>query len=288
MMFRRILATCALVTALAVTLGAVAGCSDESPATGTLVVQLTDAPFPYDMIALAKIAVDGVEVHVKAQDETQSGFQVLSEVPAGQAAPEYSLLDLSNGQTALLGVAELPVGEIDQMRLIVSSASVVLTDMRTFDLNVPSGSSSGLKVFFDPPIRVEGGQERSVLLDVDVSRSFSSIPASPTQVGEIVEFKFHPEMRVAVMQDTGTLSGRVASSTGDTPIAKATVSLWENGAAITSTATDDNGEWKMLGIEPGTKIVRAEALGFTAEQTTATAIAGTAVTGVDFALNSAP
>lgn len=279
----RILVTCTLVVALAVTLGAVGGCSDEPSATGTLVIQLTDAPFPYDMIAIADLGVDGVEVHVRAMDGGQSGFHVLSD-----SSQVFSLLDLSNGVTAFLGEVELPVGEIDQLRLLVSSASVGLLDQRTFDLNVPSGESSGLKVFFDPPIHVVANEETNVLIDVDASQSFRSIPASPARVDEITGFQFHPVLRVSVTDNASILAGRVTASADDAPIRGATVSLWEDGSLVTSTATDLNGEWMMLGVEPGAKILRAEAAGFVAAQTTVTATAGATTAGVDLDLDPAP
>jgi hypothetical protein len=267
---------------LAAALAVCGGCSDE-PGTGTMTVSLMDAPFPFDMIAAADLGVDGVEVHVSASGEGASGFYTVSD-----SADVVNLLELSNGVTEFLGQADLPVGQLKQMRLLVTSASVELKDGRIFDLNVPSGEASGLKVFFDPPIEIVEEEVTDVLIDVDVSRSFSSQPASPSKVEDITGFRFHPVLRVAVSAATGSLSGRVTASPNDSPIAAATVSIWEDGAAVTSTATNVNGEWMILGLEPGTRIVRAEATGFASGQVTATVVAGERTEGVDLALEALP
>jgi hypothetical protein len=266
----------------AAAIGVLGGCSDE-PATGTMTVRLADAPFPFELLAAAELGVDGVEIHVAATGTGESGFHTVSD-----SSSVLNLLDLSNGVTAYLGQAELPVGEVRQMRLLVSSASVELVDGRTFDLDVPSGESSGLKVFLDPPVPIVDGQDTEVLVDVDVSRSFSARPAAPTRVDEITDFRFHPVLRVAVTDATGTLSGRVTDAVGATPIAGATVALWENGAAVIATATDAAGMWAILGVEPGTRIVRAEAAGWESDQTTATAVAGETTSGIDLELTPLP
>jgi hypothetical protein len=268
---------------LAATLCACGGCSDQFGTTGTMTVSLTDAPFPFDMITAAELGVDGVEVHVTAAEEDASGFYTVSD-----SVGVVNLLELSNGVTEFLGQMELPTGQVKQMRLLVSSASVELSDGRTFDLNVPSGDASGLKVFFDPPVEIVEGATVEVLIDADVSRSFSSEPASPTKVEEITGFRFHPVLRAVVTDATGSLSGHVTAAPNETPIAAATVSIWENGAAVTSTATNANGEWMMLGLEPGTKIVRAEAAGFESGQVTATVVAGETTAGVELALDGLP
>jgi hypothetical protein len=262
-----------------VAIGALVGCSDP-PSTGTLTLQLTDAPFPRDMLVEAELGVDGVEVHVTAADDGDSGFHVVSDTLSA-----VNLLDLSNGITEFLGRAELPVGEIKQMRLLVSSAAVKLVDDRRFDLDVPSGESSGLKVRFDPPLEIVADEETNVIFDVDISSSFSAQPVGPTRVDEITGFRFHPVLRVAVSSETGSLAGRVTAIAGESPVEGATVSVRDGDTVLTSTFTDADGDWMVLGVPPGSWIVRAEAAGFTPVQTTADAVAGATVTVEGLALN---
>lgn len=257
-------------------LASLAGCSDPSP-TGTMSLRLVDAPYPFDLIASAEIDVRGAEVHVSAPDGA-SGFHAV-----GVPLQALNLLELTNGASASLGQAELPVGRVGQLRLLVERATVRLIDGREFDLDVPSGASSGLKVFFDPPLEIVAGEETELLLDVDVSRSFSAEPAAPTQVGDITGFRFHPVLRVAVTGETGTLAGRVTASADGSPIAGATVSLVEDGAIVAATASDAAGAWMILGVAPGERTVRAEAAGKTPVETTVRVDAGetTTVAGLE-------
>jgi hypothetical protein len=255
------------------------GCSDP-PSTGTVTVRLTDAPFPFDAIAAATLDVRGVEVHLTADDPSHSGFHVVT-----GASAVVNLLDLSNGVTALVGEAEVPVGRVGQMRLLVASASVALTDGRTFDLDMPSGESSGLKIFFEPPIAITTDEPTDLLVDVDVSRSFRPEPSAATRVDEITGFRFHPVLRAAVVSETGALTGRVTANADGSPIAGATVSLLQGADAVTSTATDANGDWTILGVAPHDWIVRAEASGHTPAQTSAEVTAGATATVEGLALD---
>ena len=88
-----------------------------------------------------------------------------------------NLLDLTNGVTENLASVEIPAGSYDQVRVYVSDASIVLKNGTDYDLTVPSGASTGIKVFINPDIEVVGGLTAELLLDVNVSQSF--IPLGP-------------------------------------------------------------------------------------------------------------
>src|SRR3989337_2948406 len=103
-----------------------------------------------------------------------------------------------------------------KIRLVVSSGYIKLEDERSFDLKVPSGSESGIKVFPDPPIEVNGGLTTDLILDFDVSRSFIPIPNAETKVDKITGFNFHPVIRVVNNSSVGSISGTVYNN-NDTP-----------------------------------------------------------------------
>lgn len=239
-----------------------AGCGDD-PGTGRLHLVLGDAPFPFDMVAGAQITVDLVQVRVDAEQDDQSGWMTL---PDGGGV--YDLLELQNGITAELADVELPAGRVDQIRLVVSRGRITLTDARVFVLNVPSGGSSGLKVFPEPPIQIAKDALVEVLLDVDVSRSFQSIPSAPGKVDDITGFHFQPVLRVGNLTAGGSVSGHVHSAEGtlfdesdDVPLADATI-MATTGGDTTTTSSGDDGYYQILGLNPGTWKVEASANGY--------------------------
>jgi hypothetical protein len=280
-------AVAALTTLTALGAFSFLGCSDgdlsggASSATGTLRVHLGDAPYPFDLIESAEITIDGVSVHYENEDA--EGFAVLSE-----QLQTVNLLDLRNGVTAMLVEAEVPAGTIDQLRLHVVDANIELTDGRAFPLKVPSGETSGLKAKADPPIVVAGGVTTELLLDVDVSRSFLAIPASPRKVGDIRDFHFKPVVRVANLSRTGSISGHVLSDAGtgsdvsdDVPLADAAVTADLDGTGYT-TATNPDGFFRLLGLPEGTYTVAASAAGHHPDGLSVMVIAANDAGGVDF------
>jgi hypothetical protein len=80
----------------------------------------------------------------------------------------YDLLELQNGVTAALGAAEIPAGQYTQIRLIVSSAAVVV-DGETHELSIPSGGQTGLKLNYD--FDLSGGGDYAIVLDFDAHQS---------------------------------------------------------------------------------------------------------------------
>lgn len=124
--------------------------SDEKEngnSTGMLnVTIITDAPFPSTLVSEANITIERVELKwlespnkKKEYEAPSDSFIVLTEEPQF-----FNLLDLSNGVKANLATMEIPEGVYNEIRLIISEASIMLTDGKVYDLKVPSGTSSGL------------------------------------------------------------------------------------------------------------------------------------------------
>jgi len=104
----------------------------------------------------------------------------------------------------------------------VAEASIVLTDGQEFDLTIPSGAQTGIKIFINPPIEVEGGLTSEVLLDFDLSKSFEVQGDPNTPVG-INGFHFTPVIRAA----NNTTSGRIIGSVLNTAsIALENAQVW--------------------------------------------------------------
>lgn len=237
--------------------GLIAGCSqtedkefETGPGNGYVVIKLTDAPFPADSVAEANITIDWVQLieydgengeqEIHESDSAYVMFEMESEIT-------YNLLELSNGITAILGEKEIPAGNYDEIRLHVVNSSIVLNDGNVYDLKVPSGNASGLKIKLDPYFTLEDGGYAEILLDFDVSRSF--VVRGNFNKGKINGFIFKPVVRaVANYQVTaGEVNGFVTDTTG-TSIENALLTLVSGEDTITSALTDTAGFYAMPGI----------------------------------------
>lgn len=277
---RRVFQAFCALAAFGLALG-IGACGNSD--TGTVRAQLTDAPFPFGMLDSAAVAISEVKVHVISDpgDGDDDGWHTIS-----TEEDTVNLLDLQNGVTRILGETEVPVGYINQIRLLVDEAWVVLDDGREFDLDIPSGDRSGIKIHISPFIEVRGGDLTDLLLDFDVSRSFHPIPASANHSADIREFHFRPSIRAANLSTTGSVSGRVvddmdtpADPDDDVPIENASVTVFYNGDEIANTATDQDGDFVLLGLPAGGVTLAANAPGFDQGVLDVTVVAGSDVGG---------
>ena len=217
---------------------------------GTVSFLVTDAPFPTNLVAQANVTIDKIEIRkadeAEGEETEGSSFMVLSE-----ETMEFNLLDLRNGVTAELTNAELDAGTYDQIRLHVVDASVVLSDeaSTTFDLKIPSGSSSGLKINIKDGLVVQDGGFATVLLDFDVSKSFV-VQGNPLANAGIKGFIFKPVIRAVVEEATGSIEGHV--TVGDTlAVGNATVEFYDMDSLVTSALTDSTGFYAAIGLPLG-------------------------------------
>lgn len=162
MKMKRTIQILTLVTAVALT----SGCTREQMKDGAMTVKMTDAPGLY---AEVNVEVESVMIHyADSADSTSSDGWVTLQTEAGI----YNLLDLQNGVTALLADSvEIPVGKVNQMRLILgSNNSVTLIDSVTVvDLELSSQMNTGIK--FNLNATIEPGLETEVVFDFDAEKS---------------------------------------------------------------------------------------------------------------------
>ncbi len=221
--------------------------------TGGLTVLLTDAPFPADSVESAFVTIDSVVIHAKHIDE----FITLSSDPA-----EYDLMGLRNGETALLADIDIPTGEYNQIRLLVNddSARVVLKEGPTLPLTVPSGEKSGLTINILPHLSIGAGSTGEVLLDFDVSKSFTMQYGQGG--GAITGFHFKPVVRAVNLAAAGRVKGTVSDKSSDQPIEDAEVWIKKDTTVLTTTFTDTSGAYTILGIPVDVYTVTATAAGY--------------------------
>src|SRR5690606_2657357 len=270
---------------------AIVGCSDDDSnpngePMGRLTVQLTDAPFPFDLVAEANVTIFKVDARLKdgvEEDSMEGGSRFVTlmeeEVPV-------NLLELSNGVTRELVDLDVPVGTYDLIRVYVQGVNVVLTDGRSFDLKVPSGEQTGIKIFIDPGLTVTGGISSDLLLDFDVSRSFVA-KGNLNNVAGITGFNFKPVIKASNLSTAGTLSGTVVQMDGETvlPLEAAQVSVLDtNDEPVTSGASTVDGLYSIMGLEAGTYKVFSSLNGYVDSDIVEVQITAANTTTQDFVL----
>lgn len=234
----------------------VTACDDSSSkdATGKLKLELTDAPFPTDLVAEANVTIDKIEIRKSGESEGNP-FVLLSEEER-----TFNLLTLSNGVTANLVDMDIEVGSYDLIRLYVANAEIVLKDGTKYDLKVPSGAQTGIKIFIDPSIEIAGGLTAELLLDFNVSKSFV-VQGNPNTPAGINGFIFKPTIKASNLSTAGRLVGTVFGA-ADAGLEGAEVSVIAADTVYTATFTNENGEYTVLGIDAGTYNVEYAKEGF--------------------------
>ena len=230
------------------------GDSTSNSETGTISVNITDAPFPVDWLDSAIVYIDKIEIRQKNEADSGKPFIVLSE-----DTYRVNLLELRNGEIENLLDFEIPVGSYDLVRLHVESALVKLKNGSEYDLKVPSGGQSGIKVFIAPDLRIEGGLTSELLLDFDLGKSFV-MKGNPRTPEEVTGVKFKPVIRVANESVSGRISGTVSDTSG-TVIPDAQVWLTAD-SLITTTFTDISGSYQIIGVNAGFYGISSSKLGY--------------------------
>lgn len=249
-------------------------CSDDNEVAsdyGRLSVKLTDAPFPHDLVAEANVTIFKVDARYKGDinlddemmDSTNTTVETDGDNPfivLMEDEVQVNLLELTNGVTKNLVDIDVPVGTYDLIRVYVEGINVVLKDGTTYDLKVPSGSQSGIKIFIKPSFNVSGGLTSDLLLDFDVSRSF--VAKGGTQ--NITGFNFKPVIKASNMSTAGTLTGIVTELQEETllGVEGAQIAVFVADTLNTTTFSDVDGSYMLLGLDAGSYTVEVEKEGY--------------------------
>jgi len=208
------------------------GCSDQTTnvdpvdPNGRLKMYLIDSPAALDSVI---ICVTRVEVH-KAGNDSTSGWFVIND-----STRYFDLLQLTNGASAILGDTSLPAGQYTQIRLFIGDGSYVIDQGIKYDLEVPSGSQSGLKLIHQ--FTIESNKLYELLLDFNVEKSIVI-----TGNGQ---YKLKPTIKVTPVVISGSISGQVL------PL-DAQPTIWTvYGIDTITTYTDLQGHFKLMGLLQG-------------------------------------
>jgi hypothetical protein len=207
-------------------------CSDQTTnvptdeQNGSIRIYLVDSPSQLDSVI---ICVTRVEIHKSGSDST-SGWFVIND-----STRYFDLLLLTNGASAVLGDTSLAPGKYTQIRLIIGDGSYVIDQGVKHNLEVPSGSQSGLKL--NHQFTIESGKLYELLLDFNVDKSIVI-----TGNGK---YKLKPTIRVMPIVISGSISGQVL------PL-DAQPTIWAfYGIDTVTTYTDLQGFFKLLALPAG-------------------------------------
>jgi hypothetical protein len=273
---------------------AVCGCSGGSSsmsgaATGNVVVSISDPPScknPNGNFQHVFITVRSVQAHIDPNaSDNSSGWQEL----APQLASQPMQIDLfSSAQTncvlAQLGSASLPVGNYQQIRLLLVSNSpaasdavpstnacagngyncVVLNDNTIHELALSSQANTGLKIppgqIVGGPISVTAGQ--SVDLNIDFNACASIIQQGNGQ------FRLKPTLTAGqISPNNSGIGGQIVDSSTNAPIAGNVLVAIEQpdktgvDRIVMEAATDSNGNFRFCPLPMGTFDIVAVAVG---------------------------
>lgn len=244
--------------------------------SGKLVLKLTDAPFPIDLIDQALVTIDKIEIRsaIDSDDEGELSYQNQNQgsstneqimenhpfIVLSEETQEFNLLSLTNGITSDLIQMEIGTGEYDMIRMHIVDAKVILKDGREFALKIPSGTESGLKIQIEPELVVEDGVVNEVLLDFDVSKSFIVQGNANSKAG-VKGFIFKPVIRAVSQKQCSRVEGMVYEGE-NTPVEQAHVQIMQGDSILTSSFTDEDGNYAMIGIPEGSYTMICEKEGY--------------------------
>ncbi|MBU8914366.1 MAG: DUF4382 domain-containing protein [Spirochaetales bacterium] len=204
---------------------------------GTIELSVTDAPIiDEDSVTGVYVTFEGVEYNRDGQWESMVGF----------GDPQaHNLLELTGGESALLGSLSLPAGTYEQIRFLVAAEdeglpvpnntgtwinrdeNLVYDEGVDDPLFVPSGAQTGYKATAGEPFTVPVNGTVEITADFDLRRAVVELGATGTYI-------LKPVIRLVVNDQIGTISGDVTNNTVNDLV----VYAYEDGA-FSATEDDD-------------------------------------------------
>jgi hypothetical protein len=199
--------------------------------------RLVDAPADYDEVWIEVLAI---RVKVDHEESDVSEDESTWDEISNNGSTMVNLLDLTGGNSLLIGTEEFPEGKIDQIRLVLGNNNYLMKDGVKINLTTPSAQQSGLKIKVEETI--EGGNTYDLVIDFDAAKSIVKAGNS----GNVI---LKPVLR-AYLDITQGIQGQVL------PLEAQPVQVTVSGNGIEiNTFADNTGKYSVLGIAPGTYTV---------------------------------
>jgi hypothetical protein len=209
---------------------------NDSPESGQARVNfyLVDAPADYDEVWIEVLALRVKADHRDSEmnENDDSWNEIIFE-----GSRNVNLLDLTGGNSLLLGTEDFPEGEIDQIRLILGENNYLMKNGARLEMKTPSAQQSGLKIKVNQAL--EAGNTYNLIIDFDAAKSI-------VEAGNSGNIILKPVLRAFLEQSQG-VRGQVL------PVDAQSVMISISGNGIeASTFVDDKGNYVVQGIDPGT------------------------------------
>ena len=218
-----------LIFLLVLMLAFVYSCKKKEPEMGLMNIRLTDAPGDYQSV---KLDIRKVKIHSNKSHPLADWIELTTN------SGVYDMIQLSNGIDTLLANGELPVGDFHTLRIEVGNANTVTANGGMFPLIVPEN-----KIEIPLGANVSEEEESHYLVDIDVRSSIVKDSSG--------NYVFSPSIRVSDISQTGSIKGFV-----DPGIANCMVYAIAGFDSIVTYA-NQSGEFKILGLEPGSYNITA-------------------------------
>ena len=235
--------------------------NDTNVETSRVQLNLIDLEGEYE-----KVLVNIIDVqYSKNEDENGwSSFEGFTPPDTDDPQNRVDLTELIAGNSLVLTDEDIESGMLKQIRLILGdgNALVILGETEEIPLSTPSAQQSGLKLKVNTEL--EPGFSYTFILDWDVQKSI-------VKAGNSGNYNLKPVINVIAEVNSGSILGRVADSeeTVDIflPISDAVVSVYDESdtlfeTSLTSTSTDDVGNFVLQGLSEGNYNLKVEKTGY--------------------------
>lgn len=151
---------------LALALSCSSGSASVAAGTGTIQIQMTDAPLDLSNVEKVEVTITDVIVYPGDANDGMPVVEGNGPIELMTHPDTFDLLTLTDGATTLLASGEVPAGDYQRIRLVVSDATLTYQDGTTAPLKIESNK-------VDVPIRfhVTADAVNPLTLDFDAAAS---------------------------------------------------------------------------------------------------------------------
>jgi hypothetical protein len=202
-------------------------------------VLLTDAPFPFDQVQSVDVHIVSIEAAAMFDTALTTALTV-EWTPLVTPDRRFNLLELREGQTALLGQANVNAADFGGVRMVIRTdlSGVTLSDGSPAAVDWMGPATQTIHAPIAQPLSLTSGPTHAdLVIDFDVGRSFAVVPQGQ---GSGIGFQFLPWIRAVNEAATGTIAGTVSSlRDGDqvTPVPHANITLYRGANPLIAVAT---------------------------------------------------